>query len=275
MLPPALSLNQCCVKHAGSEMKIRELCRNVEELDLASNHIIDIDEVYKIIRSMPNLRFVNLSENDLSNCTATVKMYQSNKQRLEKIKSLVLNNTHIPWEAVQVLLSLMPSIADLHLSLNNYASIELNPARTYPNLKFLYLSGNPQLCDWNDIKVLMETFPSLEGLTMADCNISSIPEHVLPFLTNIVSLNISNWPIESWQCIDRLNLLPKLIKLRCQGVLVLNQLSQDVRRHHLIARLPKVQRLNGSDIPEDERVFAERAFIRWFITNENEAKPAR
>lgn len=275
MLPPALSMIQCCVQHAGSEMKIRELCRNVEELDLASNRIIDIDEVYKIIRSMPNLKFVNLSENDLSNCTPTVKVYQSNKQRLEKIKSLVLNNTHIPWEAVQVLLNLMPSIADLHLSLNDYASIELNPNKSYPNLKFLYLSGNPQLCDWNDVKILLETFPSLEGLTMADCNFSTIPEEVVPFLTNIVSLNISNWPIESWQCIDRLNLLPKLIKLRCQGVLVLNQLSEDIRRKHLIARLPKVQRLNGSDISEDERVFAERAFIRWYITNENEPKPSR
>lgn len=275
MLPPALSLNQCRVKHAGSELKIRELCRNVEELDLASNSIIDIDEVYKIVRSMPNLRFINLSENDFSKCTYDPDGFEANKQRLEKIQSLVLNNTHIPWEAVQLLLNLMPSIHDLHLSLNNYERIELSPSSSYPNIKYLYLSGNPKLSSWNDVHKLMATFPCLEGLTMADCNIDSIPEEVLPHLTNLNSMNISNWPIKSWACIDRLNKLPKLIKLRCQGVEVCCKLPADVRRHHLIARLPKIQRLNGSDISGDDRVFAERAFIRYYIANELEDKPKR
>lgn len=265
------------MKHAGSEIKIRELCRNVEELDLASNHLMDIDEVYKIVRSMPNLRFVNLSENDLSNCTQSLDCLESNEQhRLEKIKSLVLNNTHIPWQAVELLLSLMPSVVDLHLSLNNYDSINLNQSKCYPNIKFLYLSGNPKLGNWDDVKLLMKTFPSLEGLTMADCNIGCIPQDVIPFLQNLASINISNWPIESWQCIDRLNQLPKLVKLRCQGIRVLNKIeSSDLRRQHLIARLPQIQRLNGSDISEDERVFAERAFIRWFLINETEEKPSR
>ena len=248
----------------------------MEELDLASNSLMDIDEVYKIVRSMPNLRFVNLSENDLSNCTYTSDCIESDKKELKKIKSLVLNNTHIPWEAVELLLSLMPSVVDLHLSLNNYDSIKLDQTKTYPNIKFLYLSGNPMLCNWDDVELLMKTFPSLEGLTMADCNIGSIPEHVVPFLKNLVCINISNWPIQSWDCIDRLNQLPKLVKLRCQGIHVLNKIeSTDMRRQHLIARLPKIQRLNGSDISEDERVFAERAFIRWFIINEEEEKPPR
>ncbi|KAH7639983.1 hypothetical protein HUG17_4016 [Dermatophagoides farinae] len=279
LLPPALSLNQCCVKNAGPEPKIRELCHNVEELDLASNNIIDIDEVYKIVRAMPNLRFINLSENDLSKCNRYSSKFigsSINRQKLEKIKSLVLNNTHIPWSGVELLLNIMPSIVDLHLSLNNYESIQLNAKKSYPNIKFMYLSGNPKLCNWNDIKLLMKTFPKLEGLTMADCNIVSIPEHVLIHLKNLVSLNISNWPINEWSSIDRLNQLPKLIKLRCQGLNVLNKLdTPDERRQHLIARLPRVTRLNGSDISDDERVFAERAFIRWFISNTDELKPPR
>ncbi|KPM06570.1 hypothetical protein QR98_0050470, partial [Sarcoptes scabiei] len=278
LLPPALSLNQCRVQNAGSELKIRELCHNVEELDLASNNIIDIDEVYKIVRAMPNLRFVNLSQNDLSKCNrySSKCIGSINRQKLEKIKSLVLNNTHIPWSGVELLLNIMPAVVDLHLSLNNYESIQLNAKKTYPNIKFLYLSGNPRLCNWNDIKVLMKTFPKLEALTMADCNIESIPEHVIIHLRNLTSINISNWPINEWTSIDRLNNLPKLIKLRCQGLLVLNKLeTADERRQHLIARLPRITRLNGSDISEDERVFAERAFIRWFITNESEEKPSR
>lgn len=225
---------------------------------------------------MPNLRFVNLSENDLSKCNYSADSFDTAQHRLENIKSLVLNNTRIPWPAVQLLLNLMPSIEDLHLSLNNYASIELKRTSRYPNIKFLYLSGNPHLGNWKDVKLLLETFPSLEGLTMADCNIDSIPEEVIPFLVNIVSLNISNWPIKSWNCVDRLSKLPKLVKLRCQGIHVLNTLETcDMRRQHLIARLPQIQRLNGGDIINDERVFAERAFIRYFISDESKDKPSR
>ncbi|CAG2100743.1 unnamed protein product [Medioppia subpectinata] len=272
ILPPALSLNKCHVKSAGSEKKIRELCATVEELDLASNCIIDMREIYKITRSMPNLRFINLSENDLSKCN----IESLDEHRFENIKSLVLNNTRIPWYALNILLDSMPRIDDLHLSLNNYSSIELNSGHKYPNLKYLYISGNPELSDWEDIKKLMRAFPCLEGLSMADCNISSIPEDAINYLPNLQSLNITNWPIISWQCIERLNYLPKLTQLRCQGLHILNHIEEtESRRHHLIARLPNIQRLNGGDISGDERVFAEKAFLRWYVINEHIEKPQK
>ena len=221
---------------------------------------------------MPSLRFINLSENDLSKCN----IENIEKHKLDNIKSLVLNNTRIPWRGVQALLDSMPAIDDLHLSLNNYCSVELNPDHQYPNLKYLYLSGNPELSDWQDIKKLMWTFPCLEGLTMADCNISSIPEEAIHYLPNLQSLNITNWPIKSWQCLERLNRLPNLSRLRCQGLDILSDIERgETRRHHLIARLPNIQRLNGSDISEDDRVFAEKAFLRWYVINEDREKPDR
>lgn len=273
ILPPSLSLNRCRVKNAGSEHKIRELCRNVEELDLASNSIIDIKEVHKIMRSMPNLRFINLSENDLSKCNFIETL---GKHSLDNIKSLVLNNTRIPWFALHVLLDSMPCIDDLHLSLNNYSSVEFNKTQKYPNIRYLYISGNPELRNWEDMKNLMRTFPCLKGLTMADCNISNIPEEEISYLFNLQSLNITNWPIKSWECLERLNHMPNLITLRCQGLDILNNIeSSESRRYHLIARIPNIQRLNGSDISDDERVFAEKAFLRWYVINESEEKPQR
>ncbi|XP_054161334.1 tubulin-specific chaperone cofactor E-like protein [Oppia nitens] len=272
ILPPALSLNKCRVKSAGPEKKIRELCSTVEELDLASNNLIDMREVFKIARSMPNLRFINLSENNLTKCN----IESLGKHRFENIRSLVLNNTRIPWYALRILLDSMPSVDDLHLSLNDYSSVDLNPGHKYLNIKYLYLSGNPQLSNWEDLKKLMRTFPCLEGLTMADCNISTIPEEAIKYLPNLQSLNITNWPIKSWQCIERLNHLPKLRQLRCQGLHLLNGIEgPESRRHHLIARLPNIHRLNGSDITEDERVFAEKAFLRWYVMNEHWEKPQK
>lgn len=45
------------------------------------------------------------------------------------------------------------------------------------------------------------------------------------------------------------------------------------RRQHLVARLPNVSQLNGSDITETEREDAERAFIRHFM--DSTEKPDR
>lgn len=95
---------------------------------------------------------------------------------------------------------------------------------------------------------------------------------------------------DDWESLERLNNLPNLIELRCQGVKVLEQMeglstsssstSDDsdnkiVGRHHLISRLPQIQRLNGSEIDHDERMFAERAFVRCFLTHDHLPRPKR
>lgn len=302
ILPPALSLNGCQIVDAGNERRIRELCRNVEELDLASNGLDSLEEVLKIVKAMPNLRFLNLSENDFSALTtnhhraADCSQSQNGSKSLLELKSLVLNNTRVPWPVVGRLLDSMPNLQELHLSLNNYtamADIESASAsnenltgeqnrtvqnrRSYPNIRRLYISGNPKLSDWAEIDRLVATFPSLDVLTMADCNFETIPEDLecrLP--SSVQSLNISNWPINRWEFVERLNAMPHLVELRCQGLEVLKAFSdQDARRYHLIARLPSVQVLNGSEISSDERIFAEKAFVRWYTVNDHVERPQR
>ena len=202
ILPPGLSLNGCNISSCGSERKIREACLNIEELDLADNNFTDLSEVYKIIACMPNLRFLNLSQNDFSQVTTVVFQDQEEKtRRLLSVKSLVLNNTHVPWSAISHLLESMPNLNELHLSLNNYTSMEMDSkARCYPNITRLYISGNPDLSSFDEVSNLVSSFPSLEGLTMADCNISSIPESFESLLPHLQSLNITNWPIGKISC---------------------------------------------------------------------------
>ena len=287
ILPPSLSMNGLCVRDAGSEKKIRELCHSVEELDLAANSIRDIDEIVKIVKWMPNLRFLNLSENDLSECYSSIEKATkyflinedldntdpNNNCQPEKIRELVLNNTQIPWKAVELLLDVMPSVVNLHLSLNDYSSVEICPRKSYPNIRHLFLSGNPKLNSWDDVESLRRSFPNLESLTMADCSIGHVPDFALDHLEQLSAINISNWPIKSWSCIDRLSQLDKLITLRCAGIPILEELNnKEARRYHLIARLPQVRRLNGGDISQDEREFAERAFIRHFLQRDRDAK---
>lgn len=197
ILPPGLSLNGCNILASGSQHKIREACSMIEELDLADNSFTDLSEVYKIVSCMPCLRFLNLSQNDFSAVSSSdVEKLNTESRQLESMKSLVLNNTRVPWVAVNHLLESMPNLNELHLSLNNYTSMEMDSkARCYPNITRLYISGNPDLSSFDEVSNLVSSFPCLEGLTMADCNVSSIPESFESLVPHLQSLNITNWPI--------------------------------------------------------------------------------
>lgn len=219
---------------------------------------------------MPYLRFLNLSENDFSEVnTDQVQAYE-----LHNVRSLVLNNTSIPWNAITLLLDHMPNLQDLHICLNNYKTLDIIP-KCY-NVKRIYISKNPQIQNWDQIRNLLIAFPHLKSLTMADCNITEIPENLFELLPKLQSLNISNWPITCWKSVDNLNNLPELIELRCQGCKILEGFdNQELRRNHLIARLPKIKRLNGSEIIDDERLHAERHFIRYYDERKDLEKPQR
>lgn len=190
------------------------------------------------------------------------------------IKALALNNTGCPWRVVCSILSRMPNLEELHLSLNNYERIDLDPNEfKHHKLKRLYLCNNPKLTSWQELDKLLSAFPSLEALSIADCNISQIPDNLDRALEwqKLCGLNINGWPIKEWPVVERLNQLPSLIDLKCRNLEVLQ--SIDEPRHHLIARLPKLQRLNGSEI--EEREHAEKAFLRFFMANSHLERPTR
>lgn len=266
-----MALSRCDILQSGNGRVIRECCKEVEELDLASNKLTDLNQVFAITKEMPFLKFLNLSENDLS----AVDVTKINPVQLQSVKSLVLNNTGVRWRTVALMLDQLPALQELHLSLNNYESVDL-PDRSYPNVRRIYISKNPALRCWRQIGTLLAAFPRLQCLSMADCGVDTIPDKLGDLLPCVSQLNISNWPLECWKLLERLNQLPKLLELRCQGLRLLQHLeSTELRRQLIIARFPGIRRLNGSEISDDERLHAERAFIRYYTQNPNLPKPPR
>lgn len=215
---------------------------------------------------------INVSHNN-SNTTGNIYF----RRIFETIKVLAMNNTRCPWRVVCSILLRMPNLEELHLSLNNYEKIELDSDNfKHYQLKRLYLCNNPKLTNWTELDKILAAFPSLEALSIADCNISQIPDNLdrAREWRKLCGLNIAGWPIKEWPVIERLNQLPSLVDLKCQNLELLNEIEEpENRRHHLIARLPKLIRLNGSEI--EEREHAEKAFVRFFITNQHLEKPDR
>lgn len=216
-----------------------------------------------------------ISKSSTLSSTAAAPTTTSNHRRtFGSIKALALNNTGCPWRVVCSILSRMPNLEELHLSLNNYERIDLDVNEfKHRALKRLYLCNNPKLTNWEELDKLLIAFPSLEALSIADCNISQIPDNLdrAREWRKLCGLNINGWPIKEWPVVERLNQLPSLIDLKCRNLEVLA--SIDEPREHLIARLPKLQRLNGSEI--EEREHAEKAFLRFFMANSHLERPSR
>lgn len=70
---------------------------------------------------MPRIEFVNLSLNRL-----LMPISEPPPCALNNLKSLVLNNTKLCWFSVEELLKLLPSLEELHLSLNEYTHVMLD-----------------------------------------------------------------------------------------------------------------------------------------------------
>lgn len=170
-VPALLVLQDCDIEFAGNDAeKLRNKCKNVEELDLAQNKLSQWTEVFGILQHMPKIKFVNLS----FNCLADVLEVTDGNYDL--LKNLVLNGTRVSWPTVQGLIRLLHNLEELHLSLNEYKTVELDhrkPENGNSSVKKLHFTGNPVEV-WNEISKLGYVFPSLESLVLAECPIRSL-----------------------------------------------------------------------------------------------------
>ncbi|XP_034938738.1 tubulin-specific chaperone cofactor E-like protein [Chelonus insularis] len=169
-VPALLVLQDCDIECAGNDAeKLKNKCKNVEELDLAQNKLSQWEEVFGILQHMPKIKFVNLSFNSLA------EALEIKDGRYESLRNLVLNGTRISWGTVQDLVRLLQNLEELHLSLNEFKTVDLDhriPENRNKSLKKLHFTGNP-VESWSEICKLGYSFPNLESLVLAECPIRS------------------------------------------------------------------------------------------------------
>ncbi|XP_016149442.1 tubulin-specific chaperone cofactor E-like protein [Sinocyclocheilus grahami] len=103
-LPSVLVLNGSGISHAGEEGEIAAFCTHVIELDLSHNKLQDWLEISKIVSNIPNLEFLNLSSNQLSDAVLEPDCAKA----FSSIRRLVLNNTQVSWDTVHTFTQEMP-----------------------------------------------------------------------------------------------------------------------------------------------------------------------
>ncbi|XP_029107111.1 tubulin-specific chaperone cofactor E-like protein isoform X2 [Scleropages formosus] len=271
-LPSVLVLNGCGISRAGDEGEISAFCAHVVELDLSHNKLQDWQEISKIVSNIPNLEFLNLSSNPLSESPLDTSCAEA----FVRVRRLVLNNTRVSWETVHTFTREIPELEELFLCLNEYEEVtpSVSPC---PSLRLLHITDN-NLQDWCEVRKFGPMFPGLDTLVMANNNLSSIEdsgEALRRLFPNLRSINLHNSGLNSWEDIEKLNFFPKLEEVRLLGIPLLQSYTNKERRSLIVAQLPSVSVLNGSKVTDGEREDAERFFIRYHLDYPEEELPYR
>ncbi|KAH3701455.1 hypothetical protein DPMN_076443 [Dreissena polymorpha] len=265
-LPPRLTMDYENIDSVGDETSLSHMCRYVKELDLTKNCMKDWKQVFKVLELIPQLVFLNMTSNDLSKDTLPADCQGRSFHYLE---TLILNNTNVTWDELSTILPCFPSLQELHLSMNQYSSVEIPSGFCHPTLVRLYMN-DCDISDWHNFSKLGQAFPNLVSMTIIDCNIKVLPDEAsFTEFSALTCLNLSHSNFETWEEIDKFRRFPVLSSLRITGVPFLEETEAFVRRQQLIARLPNVTQLNGSNISDTEREDAERAFIRLYMETDH------
>ncbi|EEF36877.1 tubulin-folding cofactor E [Ricinus communis] len=263
------------ISSPGSPTDIRNLVPNLKELDLTGNLLSEWKDIGTICEQLPALAALNLSNNLMSRTIAELS-------QLKNIHILVLNNTGINWTQVEVLNHLLPAIEELHLMGNGIGTIMSSSSsivQGFDSLRLLNLEDN-FIAEWNEI-LKLSSLRSLEQLYLNKNRLKRIfypdADTIDKLLTgsesnveipfqNLRCLLLGGNRIEDLASVDSLNSFPRLVDVRLSENPIADTGRGGIPRFVLIARLSKVEILNGSEVTPRERKDSEIRYVRLVMS---------
>ncbi|GAU46622.1 hypothetical protein TSUD_377880 [Trifolium subterraneum] len=253
------SLAYMGVSSPGIPCELSITVPNIKELDLSGNLLSEWKDVGSICEQLPALKALNLSYNLMS-------PYKSELPLLKSIRVLVLNNTGVDWEQVELLRQSLTTIEELHIMGNNISRIlpvSSSMVQGFDSLRLLNLEDNC-IAEWSEIMKLSQ-LRCLEQLYLNKNCLSSLfyPDNGCQYyesevtsckpFQNLRCLLLGDNNISDLASVDSLNLFPNLVDIRLSGNPITDATKGGVPRFVLIARLAEIQILNGSEITSRER----------------------
>ncbi|XP_050219249.1 tubulin-folding cofactor E [Mercurialis annua] len=255
--------------------EITNLVPNLKELDLTGNLLSEWKDVGTICEQVPALSALNLSYNLMSQNIDDLP-------QLKNIRILVLNNTEINWTQVEVLNHLLPVIEELHLMGNGITTLKTESSlivQGFDTLRLLNLEDNC-IAEWTEI-LKLSLLRSLEQLHLNKNKLNQIfypdasaikkllsgsESNVQVPFQSLRSLLLGGNNIEDLASVDSLNSFPKLVDIRLSENPITDSGKGGIPRFVLIARLSKVEMLNGSEVTPRERKDSEIRYVRLVMS---------
>nr|CAG4650130.1 EOG090X05JJ [Sida crystallina] len=163
-LPSVLVLDHCEIDSVGDEHYLESDCCAIRELDISHNNIKQWEEVNKLVCSLPNLTFLNLSFNPLGGSSVI-----NPSACFSSLKQLILNRSGIQWDELAPYLLLAPNLEELHLSFNDMKiPLEKEETFNFSKITTLHYDGN-KVENRDHLMWISNTFPSLTTLVLCEC----------------------------------------------------------------------------------------------------------
>ena len=155
--------------------------------------------------------------------------------------------------------------------MNNYSTIP-DCSDTFEYVKCLHLADN-DISSWKEVEKLSRPFNRLQSLILCHNPIVTLSDCDSKAFASLEKLSLSNTQIENWECLDKLHHFPALADARIVDIPLLCDIECERRWKLLIARLPRLKSINGTEVCDGDREEAERMFIRTY--KDESEKPTR
>ena len=262
------------------------------DVDLSNNLLGDWSEVADIVRALPQLRALALSQNAMPPFPSSPSSLPS---AFSSLRALVLNAVPTAWSSVLQLAAAghLPVLSELRVAHNAISSLSGSTAveakesagpltastasliaRSFPALTTLDLSHNA-FTSWEEVCAL-QRLPLLHTLLLNHNQLtvvfhsstspssSSAPSSSAPFHA-VSALSLSDNALSSFDSLSALSRFPALTALSIQRNPPLDVLATTpaLLRLHAISRVPSLALLNASSITRRERSDAEKFYMAY------------
>ncbi|KAE8903119.1 hypothetical protein PF005_g20264 [Phytophthora fragariae] len=274
-----ISLSGCQISELGEGDNLMKLTPKLTELDLSRNLFRSWGDIFDIVKNLPlletlvlsNNRFVVEEEDATSDDGNAV--FDNGTRVFDNVKVLVLNQTLLSWQDVgRIVTRHFPKLEQLHLVDNEYEDDQLmelqSAAGWFETLEVLNLSMN-RLSSWKRVlQVVGGSFVNLTQLLLNDNRIVTFvtdTKDSAAVFQKLTTLSVSGNLVDSWTSIDALNAFPQLDTLRLSKNPLTAQMSVGEARMLVVARTDRVAVFNASPVREKERQEAEQLYLKRIL----------
>ena len=231
---------------------------SLRDLDMSDSLLSDWTEVANIVNQL-QLDTVDLSANLIN-----ISTINNDSPLMDKLKHLILGNmlyTGYSWSDVLSIVSRTPHLSVLQLHHNNISTLPAFDISILSNITEIDLDGN-NLTDWSEIQSL-STLVQLQHLRLNGNKLSNIVITPGTFL-KLETLQLTDNCVTSWDHVGHLDQL-SLTQFRFRNNPVINACKdEEVARQMTIARISSLKSLNGTNINQSERRWAEIDYLKTF-----------
>ncbi|XP_077574377.1 tubulin-specific chaperone E isoform X2 [Stigmatopora nigra] len=257
-------LEKCLVNGPGADGDVLRTTPNVRWLNLSASLLVSWDQVVAVARQLEHLEALQLSFNRLSLPSESA----SRRGAFGNLRALTLIGCRLTWTQILECAPMWPKLEELIVEDNLISHLDRPPEGVFEELRCLDASKNAVE---QDSLLNLAHLPRLEHLILSDAALSDIrfPDAAAGAETSafasLEKLNLNCNAISEWGVMDELAKLPSLRQLWCRGNhLVSDDRNPKTANQMLVAKLPHLCVLNGSQVSPQERRGAERDYLKMF-----------